>query len=412
VASKLDSAAAPVLGGQVREATSAEPADHSLKTSGAGWRGKLAGGLYHSGFLRFVNRVSRQYELNRNSSSGRLRGRKAKKPKFLILCYHRVGTGGVPLYSELAPEIFEAQMRYLKNNFRIVPLQEVYRDVQEPSNSEPGVAVTFDDGYRDLYRHAFPVLTKYRIPATVFLIADCVDSGQPAWYDRIFLAFRMMPAGRFEIQIDRLRSFELGSWASRLRSALEAVSYLKKLPNQQRKKCSTEIESRAQIPCEELEGHMLDWEQIRAMQMGGVAFGSHTVTHPVVSRLTVSELEYELTEAKKRLEEGLQTAVPDFAFPFGGLEDCGPDANTALRHYGYRSAVTTFPGVNVPGTNPLALRRIQIGDEHASIPMFAFHLSKHFLVVNRADETDTVEMESAPRNRQDPSQALKGSRHA
>jgi peptidoglycan/xylan/chitin deacetylase (PgdA/CDA1 family) len=338
---------------------------------------------------------------------------KATRPKFLILCYHRVGTGGIPLYSELLPEIFEAQMRFLKEHYRIVSLEQVCHGLQDAATEETGVAITFDDGYQDVFRHAFPVLRNYRIPATVFLIADSVDTGHVSWYDRLFLALQMMPVGRLNVELDQMRSFQLGSRVSRFSAALEIVSLLRKLPNQRRKECCADLEKRAKLPAEQLEGRMLNWEQIQIMQDAGIAFGSHTVTHPVVSRLTPEELEYELRASKERLEAKLQSPVRDFAFPFGHPEDCGREAASLLDQCGYRSAVTTVSGVNTPGGNPFALRRVQIGPEH-TLTVFALCLSQHFLFDGRTNPGHSSELRStsdkggAPV----PSQAAQGTGHA
>jgi peptidoglycan/xylan/chitin deacetylase (PgdA/CDA1 family) len=389
-------------------------ANFSMGSSAIGWRRALAGGLYHTGLLRIAKRISRKYELRGTPESGGPFLRKAALPKFLILCYHRVGTGGVPLYSELSPDVFEAQMRFLKKEYRIVSLEQICQGLQEPTTAEPSVAITFDDGYRDVFRHAFPILRKYGIPATVFLIADSVDTGRASWYDRIFLALQVMPAGRLEVELDRLRCFQLTSRGSRLCAAADIISCLRKLPNERRKECCADLEGRAELPTKELEGRMLNWEQVQIMQNAGVTFGSHTVTHPVVSRLTSAEMEYELSESKKRLETRLGTPVLDFAFPFGHQEECGVEATGLLRRYGYRSAVTTVPGVNGPGANPFALRRIQIGAEDTPLQMFAFYLSKHFLFVDGAASDDAIELESISnlRRLRDPSRAVEGPRHA
>jgi len=82
-------------------------------------------------------------------------------------------------------------------------------------------------------------------------------------------------------------------------------------------------------------------DQIHTMQHAGIAFGSHTLTHPVVSQLAPAELERELADSKLLLEERLGVRVTDFAFPFGKASDCGSAALNMLSRCGYRSAVTT-----------------------------------------------------------------------
>jgi peptidoglycan/xylan/chitin deacetylase (PgdA/CDA1 family) len=372
----------------------------------------LASGLYHSGLLGMIRRVSRNHEVQLTDHPLWTRWRRAVTPKFLILCYHRVGTGGVPLYSELAPERFEAQMRFLKKHYRIVSLEEVCRGLHEPGISESGVAITFDDGYRDVFTYAFPILRKYDIPATVYLIADAMETGQVAWYDRIFLTFQVLPSGRLELELDCLRSFDLCSVQSRFRAALEVITYLRTLPNAQRKRRCADFERLAELPQEELADRILNWDQVQTMQRSGISFGSHTVSHPVISQLIQAEMETELAESKHFLEEKLGSAVEDFAFPFGHVADCGTQAAATLARLGYRSAVTTVLGVNSPGADLFALRRMQIDEEH-SLPMFAFSLSQSFLLsYPSADAGDSKMNYSGHRRPPNRSEVVEGIRNA
>ena len=342
------------------------------------WRRSLASAVYRTGCLRVAEKIFRKYEFQFAESSRLPRLRRVTAPKFLILCYHRVGIGGLPLYSELAPELFEAQMLFLRGHYPIVSLSQVYQGLLEKSSVGPAVAVTFDDGYRGVYEHAFPVLRKYQIPATVFLIADSLETGQVAWYDRVFLALQTLPPGNFEIHLGQLRTFQLSSRQSRLCAALEINAHLRGISNQRRQEFCAGLENRVVLPQEELEGRMLDWNEVRIMRRAGIEFGSHSMTHPVMSRLTSAELEFEIVQSKRKLEPKLGTCVQDFAFPFGHPNDCGTQAAAVLARCGYRSAVTTIPGVNAPGTNPFALRRIQVGEEH-TVPMLALCLSRYFL---------------------------------
>lgn len=87
----------------------------------------------------------------------------------LILMYHSVGNN--TSFSTVTPERFEQQMEFLaKGRWRITRLGEICGLVKNAQGLEGRVAVTFDDGYEDFYHNAYPILIKYRIPATVFVI--------------------------------------------------------------------------------------------------------------------------------------------------------------------------------------------------------------------------------------------------
>ena len=344
-----------------------------------GWRDAIAQGLYQSQVLRCIQAFSDGFQLAFVRGSSWPRCQRVKTGRYVILCYHRVGIGGIPFYSELSTELFEAQMCYLRKRFRVLSLEEVCSRLADPTATDSGVAVTFDDGYRDIYSNAFPTLQKYRIPATVFLTVNSIETGQVAWYDRIFLALQAIPSERLELELDRLRQFNLSSFENRLAAAQEIVSALRGLPDERRRECCSTIEKHARLPEKELDNRMLDWRHVQTMQRAGISFGSHTMTHPVVSRLTFADMETELTESKRILESKLDRPVLDFAFPFGKLADCGLEtAWPVLSRCGYRSAATTELGVNTRAAHTAALYRAQIGEER-SLAMFALRLNQLFL---------------------------------
>jgi peptidoglycan/xylan/chitin deacetylase (PgdA/CDA1 family) len=342
------------------------------------WRGLAVRGLYRSGGIGLARRVARSLVLQRVSDSKWPKLRKARDPRFAVLCYHRVGTGGIPLYSELPARAFEQQMRYLRKNYRILSLDELIREMGDPCNSEPAVAVTFDDGYRGLFTEAFPVLQAYEIPATVFLTIECIETGEVAWYDRVFLALKAMPGNTLELELDRPARFSFDDLSTRMQAAAEIISRLRGFPPTLRRRCCADLESKVVLPEAELRDRMLTWDQVRVMHRGGVDFGSHTMTHPVVSRLSPAEMQLELLQSKQILEERLDRPVRHFAFPFGKRDECGEAATSMLANAGYQSAGTTEWGLNSAGSNPFQLYRVQIG-ELGSQAMFAFQLARLFL---------------------------------
>lgn len=346
----------------------------------------VANALYYSGLLGLVQRLLRP-KPQRSSTPHKPRRDSVSEPQFAILYYHRVGTGGVPLFSGVRPEVFEAQMRFLRQRCRLVSLDELFRGLQNPNAGGPALAITFDDGYRDLYTHAFPILQKYQVPATIFVVVDSIETGEVPWYDRVFLALKVLPANRLRLDLDRLRQFDLSSPAARLQAAEEIVQYLRKLPDQRRREFCVALERKVRLPDEELRGRMLTWEQIRTMHRAGIAFGSHTLTHRVISRLKAAETQREILESKEILERKLGAPVLDFSYPFGQLADCGTAAREWLARGGYRLALTTVPGINKPGADLYSLRRISVGHLQ-SVGTFALSVSLLFLR-SKADEVRT-----------------------
>jgi peptidoglycan/xylan/chitin deacetylase (PgdA/CDA1 family) len=353
--------------------------DASLsKKSAFDWRELVIKGMFYTGGLNIARRLSRIYEIRPNSTLPLFRFRRVKQPRHVILCYHGIGESGNPLTPAPTLEKFESQMRFLRENYRIVSIEQAWNELRQQRVCEPGVSITFDDGYSSAYTVAYPVLKGLKIPATIFLTVDSIETGQVAWYDRVFLAMAVAPSGELRLEFGGPWRFQIHSKEDRMRAALETVAHLRTLPDEDRKIHCSSLERVIGLPANALSSRILNWEQIREMQGDGISFGSHTLTHPVVSQLSADGLARELGESKKILETKLQVPVFDFAFPFGKTTDWTAAAIKALSQYGYRSAVSTVPGVNTPGTEPFELRRLQVGHDW-SLARFAFDLSQAFL---------------------------------
>lgn len=339
-------------------------------------RKTLASGIYHTGLLAALRRVARNWELR--STAGGLRWPRTAGPRFVILCYHRVGVEGVPLYSRLEPLVFEAQMRHLRRHYRVLSLADLLSEIERPTCSVPTVAVTFDDGYRDVFDHAFPVLQKYEVPATIFAVTEAIETGSAPWYDRIFLALAICPEPTLTIELDVPKEFSLQSFEARLATTDCIVRWLREQTDCRRREFCADLNRRLPVPEQRLQGRMLTWEQLRIMQAHGVVCGSHTITHPVLSRVDRESLLRELRDSRLLLEQRLGRPVTHFAFPFGKPGDYIGVTVADLASCGYCSAATTIPGTNRPGEDPFALRRVSVG-EQPHVALFAYQLNDLFL---------------------------------
>jgi peptidoglycan/xylan/chitin deacetylase (PgdA/CDA1 family) len=337
----------------------------------------VAASLSATGALHLLRQFEGSRQLISSPDSRWPKIRQFAGSKFGILCYHRVGTEGVPLFSRLDPRVFEAQMRYVRKHYRLVSVGQLCREIENGDEVKPSLAITFDDGYRDLYTYAFPVLRKYEIPATIYLIARSMETGESPWYDRIFVALDHAPGSSIEVQMDLVRQFALTSVAARRQAAWEIVCFLRTISDADRRRWCLAFETTMKAPQSKLEERMLDWNRVRSMQASGISFGAHTMTHPSVAQVEAASLAEELKASRSLLEAGLDAPVEDFAYPFGKLSDCLSVSDGYLAQCGYRSAVTTIEGINARGANLFRLNRMQIGDDR-SLSLFAFNLARTF----------------------------------
>lgn len=169
-----------------------------------------------------------------------------------ILTYHSLDESGSVI--SVRPADFAKHMRSLHNRgLRAVSLAELLHVLQDQRNWERTVAITFDDGFENIYHHAMPVLAGYGFAATVFLVSDYCEKDN--------------------------------DWPGQ-------AAHVPRLP-------------------------LLRWSQVREMAAVGIQFGAHTKTHPNLNRLSDVAAREEILGSKKAIEDRVQHRVDAFAYPYG-----------------------------------------------------------------------------------------------
>lgn len=297
-----------------------------------------------------------------------------------ILAYHRILDIGPEQDFPGDPELVSAsvadftwQMRYIKRHFKPVQLSEVLEALASGERLPPGsVAVTFDDGHLDNYVNAFPILRDLAIPATIFLSTDYIGSRSPFWFDRVITLMHFAPAGRFRVQSASLDTF-LTDAASRRRVGGELVRTLKRTPDPDRRVLLAELEEllAAFVPAGLSERQFaMNWEQVREMAGAGIEFGSHAMSHQVLTMLSDQALEHELRESRRLIQCETGQAVEVIAYPVGSAEAYDDRVVSTARSCGYTMGVSYRPGINaMRSLDRFALTRLRV-ERYVSRPKF------------------------------------------
>jgi peptidoglycan/xylan/chitin deacetylase (PgdA/CDA1 family) len=291
----------------------------------------------------------------------------------VVLTYHGVLTGGGEGYEFLnhnfvPAQVFDRQMRWVREQYRPLPLSllvRYYRDGQPPPPRS--IAITFDDGFANNYSAAFPILQRYGIPFTVFLTTGLLDHpGTLLWTERVKRSIYL--SDRSEVTLDlfgREVRLNLHSTEGRAAATRTVLLELKHQAVAVRDAAISEIEGRCGRPslrdADRERFQFLSWDQVRSLAAAGVEFGSHTVNHPIVSRLDGRSLEFELRESKRRLETELARPCDLFAYPNGSPADFGEREKQALAAAGYAAAFALTGRVNRRAPDLYALDRVNIG---------------------------------------------------
>ncbi|MCP5327354.1 MAG: polysaccharide deacetylase family protein [Sinobacteraceae bacterium] len=289
----------------------------------------------------------------------------------VVLAYHRVLDIGDEQSFPADPELvsatvadFEWQMRFLRRHFSPITFRQAIdcleRGIALPARS---VIVTFDDGHLDNYLHAFPILQSLGMPATIFLSTGYVDTRLPFWFDQVARLLYRAPPGRLDLSTIEMR-IELSDIASRRRATEVILGRLKRIPESDRLSSLRELESRLDrnvVRSEDSEPFALSWSQVLEMSQSGIEFGSHTVSHPILSNLEPAQLARELGDSRRSIE--LHTGQPAdvIAYPIGKRFAYSDSVIAACKAAGYRVGVSYESGINKwPLSSPFELRRLAI----------------------------------------------------
>jgi peptidoglycan/xylan/chitin deacetylase (PgdA/CDA1 family) len=285
--------------------------------------------------------------------------RGASRP--LILGYHRVVDDYAAVARTEMPSMltstamFERHLDCIGRRFRFVSLEEIGEHIESGVPfSGPVAAVTFDDGYRDVYDHAYPILRRKGIPAAVFVVTDLVT--RPFWqvHDKLYY----LVARAFTTWENPRR--ELSGLLAGLGLPAEDLTRVRSATRTPLLAVSTLLPGLAQADVHRLMNgleatvgngfHMplpLGWPELAEMRRGGITIGSHTRSHvslPMESDAVVAD---ELETSRRHLEQGLGAPVTHFAYPGGQFSGRIVEA---VERAGYRFAYTACP--HDDGTHP------------------------------------------------------------
>ncbi|MEW6406133.1 MAG: polysaccharide deacetylase family protein [Chloroflexota bacterium] len=329
---------------------------------------------------REKSRAERFFEVAH--STGLIRAGRFLWPKSLtILNYHRVDRRpDQPGSDTFKPNIsatlegFNEQMEYISRWFNVASLRDVIQWLDGQRNLPPHAAlITFDDGYLDNYTVAFPILQKFNFPAVIFLTTGHIEKEAPLYWDLVAYCFYHTQRTEVDAPDGKKRHWEnQNQLDSTVREWTEA---LKTLPDAEKQKWLTSLPDRLEVsvPHGFFRRLMMSWDQIREMAGKGIEFGAHTVTHPILTRISLEQAREEIQGSKSEIERQLGQSIHSFAYPNGMSTDFNADIQALVRNAGFKAAFTLIDGPTSQRevkANPFTIRRIFISHRH-SLPRFA-----------------------------------------
>jgi peptidoglycan/xylan/chitin deacetylase (PgdA/CDA1 family) len=246
----------------------------------------------------------------------------------------------------------QRQLRYLQRQFRVVSLGRLVEELENPlANVDGMVALTFDDGLRSNVEVAYPLLRKLALPATVFICPALIDQGRWLWTHEARCRLRWLaPEDRARLARNLAGLCDIEAF----------VEWMKCLDISARRAVEDALAKATRELVRTWADHdaydLANWDELRRLDPDLITFGSHTLTHPILTAMVPAEMEAEIAESRRLIEERLQRRVEFFAYP-------NTDHNAAVRQSvrkHYRAAVSCGKKSIQPGVDLHLLPRLSL----------------------------------------------------
>jgi peptidoglycan/xylan/chitin deacetylase (PgdA/CDA1 family) len=306
----------------------------------------------------------------------------AARPGLTVLTYHRIAEPGADVYYDpvisATPESFRAQVDWLSRSVRILTLAEAIERIASDSPwREPAALVTFDDGYRDNFEAAAPILRERGVPATFFLPTAFLEAPRLPWWDRVACIIKQTRVKRLELPRRASDDGDGPGGPPPLAIDLDAMSrsaaihmiigafldetiadgpwFLERLAERAEVVLDDDAMARALFT---------DWDQVRRLTGAGtgLSIGSHGHSHRKLAGLDAEAQRAELAGSKRILEDRLGREVDAMAYPYGWPGTYTEQTKAFVAGAGYRVAFASLEGINRLGSlDAYEVRRLGVG---------------------------------------------------
>jgi len=245
---------------------------------------------------RFVTRILGQGMLTSGFDALLLRN------EAIVVAFHRVGDWPGPDGLTVNVRMFERFCTFFKKYFNVVALGALVDKLERGVELHRELVITFDDGYRDNFENAAPVLERLSLPATFFVVSGWMETDVvPSWDEQRGCRYPWMT-----------------------------------------------------------------WDQVRSLHRRGFEIGGHTRTHVDLGRASEHDAHEEIVGARRELEARLSAPVNLFSYPFGRPQNLASPIRDLVRAAGFRCCCSCFGGVVAAGSDPFHLSRVPISTWYES----------------------------------------------
>lgn len=273
-----------------------------------------------------------------------------------IVLYHGVAPdsgGGIFNYRKkfVSPASFLRHLLFYRTFYTVLPLHEALERHHNGTLPMCALSITFDDGYRNVYEHAYPMLKRANMPATVFVATDFACRNIPLWVDRVEYAHGALT----------------GSYEEKIRMDAQTRDRLKTVPRAEREAELEKLERAADVSFPDFLGGRavyapLTKADMLEMQEHRITIGAHTKSHPILARERHATQHEEIEGSRSDLANWGIRVSPVFAYPNGQPGDWSETTELVLKNLHFSHALTTIEGRVEQNGHPYRIRRITLDD--------------------------------------------------
>jgi peptidoglycan/xylan/chitin deacetylase (PgdA/CDA1 family) len=274
--------------------------------------------------------------------------------------FHRVSPERDILWDPMDPALFERCLRYITHNFEVINLEEA---INIPLNQNIQYAtILFDDGFKDNIQYAAPLLEKYGINASFYVVTDCIEKNVPTWTSVLENLFQKTLRSRLVIDFDfispELQVSNLFTPKERIEYVKKLKPFLKKVTHEQRNLVLDRVqESYSDVPESKI---MMNWDDLRELKKAGHYIGSHTVTHAMLGTMTdANEILFELSHSAKMIKNNLGHFPLTISYPVGSYNTT---TISLAKSVGYKIGLAVQPLPKVIDAN-FEIPRVELYNE-------------------------------------------------
>jgi peptidoglycan/xylan/chitin deacetylase (PgdA/CDA1 family) len=260
-----------------------------------------------------------------------------------ILMYHRFSNSSERINHLTDKDTFEWQVSAIKKRWKVLPLSSFADAIIGGKRLKRCAVITIDDGYRDFYENALPILKKNQIPATFFVTVNFVDRKIWLWHDIIKYMLQNSKTKISELVLNGFHSTLNLQGEDVLQETWQRLSdYCVDHTDDKKWALIDKLSSATGVSLPDQPTREYDaatWDHIKEMAEVGIEIGSHTMNHPILSQIDTRDILLEISESKRRIEERLEQPIQSFCYPNGRKKDITSEVVDAVKSAGYKCAV-------------------------------------------------------------------------